>query len=153
MVTTIIDKEWSLDEVTGQEWNYVSWTPYSMQALSNYASLSFVYSICWRMTVLSEKDICILFDQIDTSGETGSFYPAANITIMPSRRYRKYSPEQLKQHMDDVKKAQELIKADSIYWDCRFEEAKTAKAMQTVLIIDEYWREKNCFIVINDYYE
>ncbi len=152
MVDVIIDNEWFLNKITEPKWHYVSWTPYSTQALLEYASMSYVYAICLNSVKLSEKEICALFHQIDRSGETGTFYPAANITIMPSRRYKEYSPEQIKQHIDDVRKAQELINSDSIYWDCRFEDEKIARGLFTVLTVDEYWRGKKCFIVCSRHF-
>ena len=91
MVDVIIDNEWFLNKITEPKWHYVSWTPYSTQALLDYASMSYVYAICLNSVKLSEKEICALFHQIDRRGETGTFYPAANITIMPSRRYKNRS--------------------------------------------------------------
>lgn len=52
--------------------------------------------------------------------------------------------------MDDVKKAQQLINAEHIYWDCRFEDADNTKAVHLILITDEYWKEKNNYIIVND---
>lgn len=148
MLSIIDDKSWYIDKISEQNWHYVSWTPYSIQALSGYASMSWVYAICMSTSGLSEHELCSAFRQIDTYGETGTFYPVANVTVMPSREYWAYSPEQLKQHLDDVKKAQALVNADCIYWDCRFVSERTKEALRAILLMDEYWCKRDNRLIV-----
>ena len=149
MVTIKKDNRWKPDSVQ-KEWHYISWTPYSQMAVSGYASMSWVYAICFKYSGLSEEKLCSMFSQIDRREETGTFYPTANITIMPSRKQRVYSPEQLRKHMEEVKEAQYMIDADDIYWDCRFEVSFMKDELYTALITDSFWCEKNNYIVVNN---
>lgn len=101
--------------------HYISWTPRSNNAVSGYAALSYVYGITVCELDLDMKSMEAMFWTIDKNGETGSFYPFKNITIMPNHGI--YSDEQIDQHFGDAMKAQnQYIQAKNIIFDMRFYE-------------------------------
>ena len=97
--------------------HYISWTPYSSWSISGYSSLTWVYAVVTRK--LSEKEAIAVFYEVDRNNETGTLYPAHNITIMPSRM-QPYSDGEIYQHFNDAMKAQnEYIHAKNIVFDMR----------------------------------
>lgn len=64
--------------------HYISWTPYHIMSISDYASLSFVYAIVY--TNLPNLNTDRLFREVDMSNEVFTLYPRANITIIPTHR-------------------------------------------------------------------
>lgn len=98
--------------------HYISWTPYHAMSVTEYAQMSWVYEIARRN--LPGIDLDKAFRTIDYSNETGTFFPQANITIMPSYR-QPYSDETVYKHFNDAMKAQnQLINAENIVFDMRY---------------------------------
>ena len=98
--------------------HYISWTPYHIMSVSDYASLSFVYAIVY--TNLPDLNTDELFRKVDISGEVCTLYPRVNITIIPSYRAA-YSDEEIYRYFHDAMKAQHMyINADNIIFDMRY---------------------------------
>lgn len=98
--------------------HYISWTPYHTMSVTGYAKMSWVYAITMRN--LPGVDLDKVFRAIDYSNETGTFFPQANITIMPSYR-QPYSDDTIYKHFNDAMKAQnQLIHAENIIFDMRY---------------------------------
>lgn len=97
--------------------HYISWTPYNAMSVTGYSQMSWVYEIAKRN--LPGIDLDKAFQTIDYSNETGTFFPQANITIMPSYG-QPYSDETVCKHFNDAMKAQnQLINAEYIIFDMR----------------------------------
>lgn len=97
--------------------HYISWTPYNPLSVTGYSKMSWVYAIASRS--LPGIDLDKAFQTIDLSNETGTFFPHANITIMPSYG-QPYSDEIVYKHFNDAMKTQnQFIHADNILFDMR----------------------------------
>lgn len=115
MIKLIIDESFVPD--LNKSIHYISWTPYNPMSVTGYSKMSWVYEIA-RIN-LPDIDLDKAFQTIDCSNETGSFFPQANITIMPSYR-QPYSDEMVYKHFNDAMKAQnQFIHADNIIFDMR----------------------------------
>lgn len=100
--------------------HYISWIPYHVMSVTDYAAMSYIYAIAAKN--LPGINIDEAFRTIDNSNETGTFFPKANITIMPSYR-QPYSDEIVYKHFDDVMKAQnQLIHTENMIFDMRYYE-------------------------------
>ena len=98
--------------------HYISWTPYSEKSDTNYSRQAWT-DIIVRRFLPPGIDTTPFYQRIDDANETGTFYPAANITIMPSAG-QPYSDEMIYKHFNDAMKAQyELIKAKKLIFDMR----------------------------------
>lgn len=98
--------------------HYISWTPYSEKSVTNYNRLAWTDMIV-RMNLPSSLDMTQFYQKIDDCNETGTFYPTAPITIMPSRG-QPYPDEMIYKHFNDAMKAQyEIIKAKNMIFDMR----------------------------------
>ena len=93
MIKLIRDEEFVPD--LEKSIHYISWTPYHTMSVTDYAQMSWVYEIVRRN--LPDIDIEKAFRTIDYSSETGTFFPKANITIMPSYR-QPYPDETIYKH-------------------------------------------------------
>lgn len=99
--------------------HYITWTPRSDWPLKYkdsyvpYSGLSYPFAVLYS----AGFDPIPFFMMVDQNGETGTLYPDANITIMPSGVFE---DEDIYKHFGDAVEAQRLIKAESIIFDFRF---------------------------------
>ena len=122
MFQELIDPKWlpeSLSKEELPEMHYVSWTPYTPNSMSGYGSMMWQYAVTLFQTGMSEKEMCRTFNLVDSQGETGTFYPKANVTMLPSQKRRCYEQEEIMTQLKDVKAAHTMMNAKRIYWDFR----------------------------------
>lgn len=97
--------------------HYISWTPFNPLSTTLYSQLDWVDAIV-RHSV-SGIDPEEFYRIIDFINETGTLYPKANITIMPSYR-QPYSDEEIYRHFNDAMNAQnQYIRAKNVIFDMR----------------------------------
>ena len=97
--------------------HYISWTPFNPRSVTGYSSMDFVDYIVRQNTGVSNPEY--LYREIDSKNETGTLYPKANITIMPSYN-QPYEDQEIYKHFNDAMKVQiQYIKADYIIFDMR----------------------------------
>lgn len=116
MITFINDESFIPD--LSKNIHYISWTPYSEESITKYSRLAWTDMIV-RMYIPPSLDTTQFYQTIDHSDETGTFYPVAKITIMPSCR-QPYPDVTIYKHFNDAMKAQyEIIKAGKMIFDMR----------------------------------
>lgn len=91
--------------------HYISWACES--------GLSYPFSYVSKELGTDFSSTIAMFHKINTAGETGSFYPLANITLMP---VGEYTDDQIYVQFNDAMKAQNLyIHANTVVFDLRNE--------------------------------
>lgn len=102
--------------------HYISWTPYAGSwggyKLTGYTSMAWSYYITFSTLGISEMEAIRYFREIDAKSETGTFYPKANMTIMPN--CRNYSDQEIYTHFNDALKCQHnLVRSMNVIFDMR----------------------------------
>ncbi len=97
--------------------HYISWTPFNPLSATNYSQMDYVDAIVrFSAPGVTPEE---LYRRIDFSNETGTLYPKANITIMPSYR-QPYSDDEIYRHFNDAMKVQnQYIHAKNVIFDMR----------------------------------
>lgn len=99
--------------------HYITWTPRTQMpmryndTLVPYSGLSYPYAIIGKTI----GDPIPFFLNVDSACETGTLYPAANITIMPSGIF---DDETIYRYFHDAVKAQQMIRARNVVFDYTF---------------------------------
>ena len=147
-----------------QDIHYISWTPYAGTGsggykFTGYTSMAWANYITFSTLGISEIEAIRYFRKIDANSETGTFYPQANITIMPN--CKNYSDHEIYRHFNDALKCQtSLVRARNVIFDMRnyiyhFPDTGMPSNNEYIYMIKyAYYRRcawaVNCFVLVHD---
>lgn len=149
MIRIINNINWMPEKGQEHSFHYITFTPYSLYASSNYSSMMWNYATCLIITGLSEEDICFYFNLVDNNSDVGTLYPLHNVTFIPSPFFRSYSNDKLKSLFDEVKKSNTMINKKNVYLDLRNNCARDLDVINSLngTKNDSYWDNYNLYII------
>lgn len=150
MIKIIKNTEWEPELGKENAFHYITFTPYSQNALSGYSLMNWGYAISQRITGFNEEKLCYFFRLVDNECTAGTLFPDYSVTFLPSPYFRSYSKKKLRELFDDIKKANTMIAKKDVYLDLRNGFAGQPDVLDCLegTINEDYWKDYNLYIVM-----